>query len=175
MPLLQGNKTDEQHKVIDNQLPLSKSRCDAVKKIEALPWWVFIIVLLFAGVGVMFSSLMILFKKIFYGNKEQLHYRNAFAEALYAIKNAQRAHEFKKLYAIFVQLLSVRCAIPMGQVSLDRIEHELYNRFTDEKTRIQLRQFLSQLEEAAFGAEPMMDKAVFSRAVEWVDILKKIV
>jgi hypothetical protein len=44
-----------------------------------------------------------------------------------------------------------------------------------EDLRGRLFQFLSQLEEAAFGIGSTSDKELFMASLEWIDILKKIV
>lgn len=167
---LQGGNSE-----IGNQLPLSKSTYYLYKSIEPIPWWVFILILLASGAIVMRSFLTVLVENFFYGNAAKQSYKNAFSGSLYAIKNAQSMQEPEKLYAIFMHLFAVRCAIPLDLISCDRIQYELSLRCVDEEIKIQLSQFLAQLEEAAFGARANVNASLFLQAREWIDILKKIV
>lgn len=138
-----------------------------------LPWWFFVMMLIVAPLCVILRVMTAKVKQFFSYKSPQQQYKYAFKNALQAIEKARDNKDDKQLYSIFLLLVGIRCSLRQEEVSLERIEHELYNRFVDDATKIRWKKFFHALKQSTYGGNFLNDQ-LFAQAVEWVNILKKV-
>jgi hypothetical protein len=156
-------------------LTLSSSPFTAVPRDGQMPWWLF-----FSILWISTAYVLVPFRALyttFFASSSKRMYKSAFANAHARLQKAQKNHDAKKIYEIFVHLLSVRCAIPLEQLSVERIDHEFYNRFVDEELRNRWNQFFNRALECSFGMPQSSSdqEALFVSAFDWLETVKKIV
>jgi len=171
-----GNQTPERHILPDTVLALNQEGpWSSVPAYPPLPTWLFILLMLLPvwcgvawyGYGIWRS----------YNASRMTAYRSrrAFVTARLAIEQAQRNHDTRSLYYIFIQLFADYYAVDQGHISATFIDQKLSARGVSEHLRTQWREFFMHLASYVFSKQThTASPQVFLSAITWVDLWEKL-
>lgn len=172
--LCTDNIKNQDNTLVLNQLPLSNGYWYVRQHTRPFSWILFIIITIILGLAFCYDLIIELIRKCFYSQTQKSNYKKAFSHALNAIRHAQRCNDTKQLYAIFMQLLTIRLRIVNEEQSSMVINNVLSSRFVDTILKDAWVLFFNELERVTYGHDTFHNDQLFKQAIEWINVLKKI-
>ncbi|HZW61851.1 MAG TPA: BatD family protein [Candidatus Babeliales bacterium] len=157
--------------ITDNISPINKEGWYPRHE-RALPLWLFVIFML---IPVLFW--LFIFTKISQLTRSILRVsrrkkQQAFIHARKSLQYAQQRNEYRKLYAIFIELFAERFALPPAMISEDLIEQRLRQAGVSDVHMKEWHLFFSAIAALVFAdtaTQYMAPPILFRRAQQWLD------
>lgn len=173
-----GNGQSNYLQEIDDEIkPIMTSPAGRKQTGWALPWWLFICLMLMPFIAFVVDYIMMRYGYSYTLFKQRFAQKKAFALARSALEQAHTLNKINKFYGIFVQLFAARYQMPKSHMSQEFMLAALGDRGmkADDIARFNL--FVTQLTEYAFfnkQATTHDKKILLEYARGWVDRLEKV-
>lgn len=160
----------------DNVLPLN--RCDSWCEIpdRTMPWSLFMI-LFFTPLAIGLSSLLRrTYHRMTLWRGPKAQWKSAFKSARRHVDHAKDKHDLAALYAVFVQLFALRCAVTPAQVSDEMTKTILAKAGCSLEQIQEWEKFFAHISAYVFYSVRGQDeeKQLFDQADAWISRLEKI-
>lgn len=158
----------------DDLAPLHKDSWYYVAPFQAaLPWWLFVVLLLLPVLILLYHFLLPLVRKNRPSYRTQ-RAKKAFIFALKRLEKIKKKNTPQELYTLFVELFADRWQEPIAAISIDTIRKRLQKTGSSDKQLDEWNDFFSVIAERAFGMKKTdTDEDLFKKAEQWIRRLEK--
>ena len=143
---------------------------------SALPWWLFIFLLLLPVFVLVYCRITSVFSKRSRINYRAKRARNAFRYVRTRLDQCRKKKDVRRLHSVFTEFFADRWHVSVGTISVSFINKRLRDVGMNEEQRVEWDRFFSEISEHAFGVhkEGEHKDDLFNQAEQWINRLEKV-